>query len=160
MKILIATDGSEYSRAAAKKSCGMLEIDKQTTIRIFSVAENILPYTHYGITDEYLAIARKSALEIAENAVDEARHLIRETLESLNVVLETKTVIGFPKEAILDEAENWEADLIVVGSHGRGFLGRMFLGSVSNAIVKHAKCSVLVVRASESELAGNKADSE
>ena len=50
------------------------------------------------------------------------------------------------KEIILDEAERWGADLIVVGSHGRRGLKRLWLGSVSQAVVSQAKCSVEIVR--------------
>ena len=52
------------------------------------------------------------------------------------------------KEQIIELAREWGADLIVVGSHGRGFWGRL-LGSVSTGVVHHAPCSVLVVRKRE-----------
>jgi nucleotide-binding universal stress UspA family protein len=54
--------------------------------------------------------------------------------------------VGSPKEAILDEAERWGADLIVVGSHGYGAIQRLFLGSVSLAVATNALCSVEIVR--------------
>ncbi|MFN8657431.1 MAG: universal stress protein [Candidatus Obscuribacterales bacterium] len=57
------------------------------------------------------------------------------------VVLET-----FAKDAIIDTAQDWHADLIVVGSHGRRGLSRFLLGSVSQAVVAHAPCSVAVIR--------------
>jgi nucleotide-binding universal stress UspA family protein len=53
---------------------------------------------------------------------------------------------GHPKEVILDEAEKWDADLIVVGSHGYRGWQRFLLGSVSQAIASHAPCSVQIVR--------------
>jgi nucleotide-binding universal stress UspA family protein len=55
-------------------------------------------------------------------------------------------VAGSPKHTILEEAEAFNADLIVLGSHGRGRVERFLLGSVSLAVVTHAKCSVEVVR--------------
>jgi nucleotide-binding universal stress UspA family protein len=55
-------------------------------------------------------------------------------------------VKGHPKHAIVDEAETWDADLIVVGSHGYRGLTRLWLGSVSQAVASHAKCSVEIVR--------------
>lgn len=54
--------------------------------------------------------------------------------------------MGSPKQVILDEAESWVADLIIVGSHGYGAWDRFLLGSVSNAVATHAKCSVEIVR--------------
>ena len=47
---------------------------------------------------------------------------------------------------IVEEAQNWEADLIIVGSHGHGFWKRSFLGSTSDKVIHNAPCSVLVVR--------------
>ncbi len=58
-----------------------------------------------------------------------------------SVVVET-----FAKDAIIDTAQDWRADLIVVGSHGRRGLSRFLLGSVSQAVVAHAPCSVAVIR--------------
>ncbi|PKN59600.1 MAG: universal stress protein, partial [Deltaproteobacteria bacterium HGW-Deltaproteobacteria-11] len=53
---------------------------------------------------------------------------------------------GQPKEVILDEAENWGADLIIVGSRGHGAVRRFLLGSVSFAVALNAPCSVEIVR--------------
>jgi nucleotide-binding universal stress UspA family protein len=53
---------------------------------------------------------------------------------------------GEPREEILAMAEAWPADAIVVGSHGRKGLDRVLLGSVSDGVVRHAACSVMVVR--------------
>lgn len=53
---------------------------------------------------------------------------------------------GNAKEVILDEAQKWAADLIVVGSHGRRGFRRLLLGSVSEAVAMNAHCSVVVVR--------------
>ena len=57
---------------------------------------------------------------------------------------------GDPGEAIIDAAQAEGADMIVVGSHGRGAVGRFLIGSVSDHIVRHASCPVLVVRSSAS----------
>jgi nucleotide-binding universal stress UspA family protein len=60
--------------------------------------------------------------------------------------ISTMVVKGSPERELIDVATEWRADLIVVGSHGRGFWGRLTLGSVTDAVVHHAPCSVLVVR--------------
>ena len=53
---------------------------------------------------------------------------------------------GDPETAITDYAKKWGADLIVVGSHDRSRVERFLLGSVSESIVKHAPCSVLIIK--------------
>jgi nucleotide-binding universal stress UspA family protein len=58
----------------------------------------------------------------------------------------TKILDGLPADVIVEEARDWSADLIVVGSHGYGFMKRMLLGSVAGAVVANAPCSVHVVR--------------
>jgi nucleotide-binding universal stress UspA family protein len=56
---------------------------------------------------------------------------------------------GEPGEAIVDAAASEQVDMVVVGSHGRGSMSRLFIGSVSEYVVRHAPCPVLVVRARE-----------
>ncbi|NNE99503.1 MAG: universal stress protein [Pyrinomonadaceae bacterium] len=152
MRILLAVDGSEFSFAAARKCCEMIRIDENTEVRIVSVIETITPAEPFGMSDEYLAIAQKAARGVAEQTLEDTRQTMYKLLSDIDLDIETRSIEGKPKEAILDEAKKWEADLIVLGSQGRGFWGRMLLGSVSSAVVKYAPCSVLVVR---TEAAGN-----
>jgi nucleotide-binding universal stress UspA family protein len=60
--------------------------------------------------------------------------------------IETAVIEGEPKVVIIEEAERWGADLIVVGCHGYGPVKRFLLGSVSLAVAVHAPCSVEIVR--------------
>jgi nucleotide-binding universal stress UspA family protein len=69
-----------------------------------------------------------------------------DALKDAGVSTETAVREGDPRSAIVDEADEWGADLIVVGSHGRTGLKRWLLGSVAQAVVGHASCSVEVVR--------------
>ena len=65
---------------------------------------------------------------------------------SLGVAVDFLVWEGDPGEAIIDAAQAEGADMIVVGSHGRGTVGRVLIGSVSDHVVRHASCPVLVVR--------------
>jgi nucleotide-binding universal stress UspA family protein len=77
--------------------------------------------------------------------VEAAKKLLRDALGALSVT--TKIVEGIPKDMIVQEAQDWGADLIVLGSHGYGRVRRVVLGSVAGAVVAKAPCSVQVVRA-------------
>jgi nucleotide-binding universal stress UspA family protein len=63
--------------------------------------------------------------------------------------IETRVIDGSPKEEIVEEAETWGADLILIGSHGYGNVKRFMLGSVLQAVATHAPCSVEIVRESQ-----------
>ena len=65
-------------------------------------------------------------------------------LEGLKVIAALE--VGDAKSRILDVAEEWHADLIVLGSHGRKGVNRFLMGSVSEAVARHACCSVEIVR--------------
>ena len=146
MKNLIATDGSEFSLRAARKFAEWALFNETTEIKIVSVAETIDRGDVFGVSDEYLEIVRGAAESAAEAAVEEVKSELSELLGDSDVKIETLAVPGNPAKVILEEATSWGADLIVVGSQGRGFWGRLLLGSVSSALTRHAPCSVLVVR--------------
>jgi nucleotide-binding universal stress UspA family protein len=84
---------------------------------------------------------RQQAQNVLDSAIQKLRSKLPKTI-SLDEALQP----GSPRTVILDEAESWGANLIVVGSHGYRAWERFLLGSVSQAVVSHAKCSVEVVR--------------
>ena len=96
-----------------------------------------------GLTD-YYDEADKMAKKFAEDAVKSAADLLQNKHPALFIT--TAVINGSPRKVILNEAEEFGADLIVVGSHGRGAIERFLLGSVSQAVALHAKCSVEIVR--------------
>jgi nucleotide-binding universal stress UspA family protein len=93
-----------------------------------------------GSYDEADEIAQKHA----EDAVKIASEIIIEKNPALS--MSSKVINESPKQGILNEAERFDADLIVVGSHGQSALSRFLLGSVSHAVALHAHCSVEIVR--------------
>jgi len=149
MKILIATDGSDFSRTAIEKCCGILNLTDNPQIKIVSVYEQMAPMATepFAISAQYyqemMDLARKQCETFAADSAEQ----IKKSLSDSNLSVETEVKLGAPARVIIDEAKDWNADLIVVGSHGRGFWGRLTIGSVSDAIVHHAPCSVLIARA-------------
>lgn len=148
MKILIATDGSEFSRVAIERCCRLLAISAETTIKILSVYEQMAPMATepFAVSAQYyqemMDLERKQCLSFVADSAEQ----IKKSFPGADLNIETEVILGSPVRVIVDEAKDWKADLIVVGSHGRGFWGRLTLGSVSDAIVHHAPCSVLIAR--------------
>lgn len=146
MKVLIPTEGSDFSKAAIKKCCRMFDESENTEIEIFAVAEPAyMSAEPFAVSADYIHDIDAATLKKATEDAAEAEAEIRKELPGTAGVT-AKVVTGSPKQAIVEEAENWGADLIVMGSHGYGFWQRALLGSVSNFVVHHAPCSVLVVR--------------
>ncbi len=148
-RILVATDGSEFSTAALK-SVAARPWPKDAELKIISVPEFALwlgefPYFQLEQVEEL----NRSALDAAKAAVAQGKEiLLRAGLAvTTNVPVEREA----PAKTILDEAKKWNADLIVVGSHGRRGFDRLAMGSVSESLAMNAHCSVEVVRPSPSK---------
>ncbi len=83
------------------------------------------------------------------HAIEEAQDRMKSVTEKLlrmNYTAEAKVGMGDPAFAILEQAHASQADLIVMGTHGRGGLARFLMGSVSHSVLHHANCPVLIVR--------------
>ena len=147
MKILIAIDGSEYSNAAVDECCRMVLRPADAEVMIVSAYENAYPMAAepFAISADYYQQLDDAVREQSNGFLESARNQITSHFPEANFPLNTEVLRGSPAQQIVEKAEEWGADVIVVGSHGRGFWGRL-LGSVSNAVVHHAPCSVLVVR--------------
>lgn len=147
MRVLLATEGSEFSQAAIEKCCQMFAESDNTEIRIIMAVEPMIPPTEpFAVSADYVREIDEAARKQAREVVSKAEAEIRNRFPTLADDLTTIVATGSPAQAVVEEAESWGADVIVTGSHGHGFWKRAWLGSVSNAIVHHAPCSVLVVR--------------
>jgi nucleotide-binding universal stress UspA family protein len=144
MKILLAIDGSKFTDAVVNNLIGRKWPDG-SEVRVISVA-----HTFPHVTDPLLiGLAcqldmEKAEVERANRAAAEAAKKVARKVPDLKV--STTVPTGSPKELIVEEAEKWQADLIMMGSHGYGATHRFLLGSVSQAVVVQAPCSVEVVR--------------
>ena len=143
MKILLAIDGSPCSDAAVAE-IARWPWSPQSEVRIVTVDVPVDPGVTRGSPSTAFDALVSAQRAEAQNHLRKAVATLAERAPGLRatpVLLE-----GLPKDAIVNEAERWGADLVVVGSHGYGPIRRFFLGSVSLFVTHHAPCSVLVVR--------------
>jgi len=123
-KILVSTDGSKYSDAAALEAISIAKRCGSELI-VLSVA------------------ARDTNLAVAKESVER----VRQIAEKEGIKVESLTLSGIPYEVIVSTADQKSADLTVVGSHGRTGVKRLLMGSVTERVIGHSKSAVLVVKA-------------
>jgi nucleotide-binding universal stress UspA family protein len=152
MKILLAVDGSPCSDAAVE-AVSRRPWPEGSLVKVLSAFE--LPTPLAPLTPEAWSLPLNYFEEMdvalrkqAQIIVDQALEKLKSTLDK-TIAIDGQCIPGPPRTVILDEAETWGADLIVVGSHGYRAWERFLLGSVSHSVVSHAKCSVEVVRCPE-----------
>jgi nucleotide-binding universal stress UspA family protein len=142
MKILLAVDGSPASHDATDE-VARRSWPTGSVVRVLSAVPPFVPTAaEFMPTAAAFDDFTREQLAQAEGVVTEAG----ERIAAPGLTVETVVRHGDPRTAILSEADEWNADLIVLGSHGRTGLSRLLLGSVAQAVVGHAHCSVEVVR--------------
>lgn len=142
-KILLATDGSENAAEATRAAA---DLSKRSGAELYVVHawHKPLEYTYPGVPKP-MDVASAFQLQAEEILRRELGRLDRLEVE----VTESYLEMGRPSDVILNLSEQVGVDLIVVGSRGRGAFRRLALGSVSEEVVHHASCPVLVVRDGE-----------
>ncbi|HVB98948.1 MAG TPA: universal stress protein [Candidatus Dormibacteraeota bacterium] len=140
MKILLAIDDSAFSQTATETLVAQLP-KEDTEVLVLHVVEpisiSVPPEMASGYYPELNDQAEKGQ-KLVEGAV--------QALQAAGFKATSRVEKGDPRSAILDQAAAWPADLIVLGSHGRRGLIRFLLGSVAEAVARHARCSVEIVR--------------
>jgi len=144
MKILLAVDGSENSQFAIEQVIRR-PWPSGSVVRLILVCRPFpySPFVDPGLSEEAVKFD-ENMRERGSKDADCAARLIRDKAPGLKV--EVEVLQGSPEKMIIEEAERWGADLIMVGSHGYSQIHRFLLGSVAQSVVLHAPCSVEVVR--------------
>ncbi|MFN3740462.1 MAG: universal stress protein [Thermodesulfovibrionales bacterium] len=128
--IVIATDASKFSEKAAEEA---IELAKQTGASLYAIA-----------------VTRPDATAERIKESEDALIRIKTTCQKEGVKIETEHIQNRPHEkiyeAIIEFAKRHNADLIVVGSHGRTGLSKLLMGSVAERVIGHSECGVLVVK--------------
>jgi nucleotide-binding universal stress UspA family protein len=152
MKILLAVDGSPCSETAIDE-VARRPWPVDTQMRVVSIVETPAPLVADPqlMASSYFEEAEKICRRQAEDAVKLAAAKLGSG-QNGDPLVSTQVLNGSAKRTIVEEAEAWGADLIVVGSHGYRSWERMLLGSVSQAVAAHAKCSVEIVRCRKTEV--------
>jgi nucleotide-binding universal stress UspA family protein len=147
MRILLAIDGSQCSQAAMQALKNQFRAEDAEVHVLHAIDwPHLFPDSFSfaagpefaGEFQLFTDRERRKAHELADAAAVSFR---KAGFRAASVVMECD-----PKKAILDYAARWNPDLIVVGSHGRRGIDRIVLGSVSEAVARHAHCSVQIMR--------------
>jgi len=152
MKIIVATDGTrqgEGAIAALKK----FTLDHQDEVKVICVVDMSVPIgvDVYGGFLPDTAGLENAARENAQRILDASIGAINGMSANESAAVGGELLFGSPDSRIVEAAENFGADLVIVGSHGYNRWERLLLGSVSDSVVHHAPCSVLVVRTRDEE---------
>jgi nucleotide-binding universal stress UspA family protein len=143
MKILLAVDGSRFSDAAVEAVMRHAP-PQDTEVRVLHVVEppSLMVSREMRARDPHFK-------ELWQETEQQAEAMVRKAAEPLRAKgLRVSTAVekGDPKSRIIDVAAKWNADLIVLGSHGRRGVERFLMGSVAENVTRYASCSVAVVR--------------
>ncbi len=148
MKVLLAVDGSPCSKLAIDSIANRVW-PADTFFKVLTVLEPFHPELA-GWHSGYVPLA----LEAQQERMNEARALVEETAGLLGKIgdsapdaVTSEVLEGNVKERIVECAREWHADMIVMGSHGRQGIEKLLLGSVSQAVLTEAPCSVEIVKA-------------
>lgn len=142
-KILVPYDGSNGSKKAVEHAIGLAKtLSERPKITLLNVID-----IHYIVQiSESIYIDMESLEEYSKSILTSIKDDIKEDLP-----IDTLIRSGRPWEEIVEEAKSGEYDIIIMGSHGLGFIDRLLLGSTAEGVVRRAECPVLVVKSEQED---------
>lgn len=146
MHALIATDGSEVSVDAARKAVALL---RPTRVTLLSIADTSIADDSGAGGFEGNLLSPAESQRAREAILAEGDDEVATTLQAIGLdpsIVEHRVVEGSAGPMICQVAEDLSPDVVVVGSHGRGFFKRVVIGSVSEHVARHCSAPVLVIR--------------
>ncbi len=146
MHALIATDGSEVSVDAARKGVALLN---PTKVTLLTVADTSISEDSGAGGFEGNLLSPEESQRARDAILDEGQDELADTIQAIGVdpsIVDRRLVEGASGQMIVHVAGEIDADVIVVGSHGRGWFKRVVIGSISEYVVHHSPIPVLVVR--------------
>lgn len=151
-KILVPVDGSKYSQDAAEYAVKISKLMKAKIVALHVVHLPTYPYAYSaGEGMSPVAIPTPLPLDVSDEEKKDAKKLVdnvAKMAKDAGVDVEMKIIERHPSvpDAIIQFAEQNGVDLIIIGTKGRTGIRRFLLGSVTESVVHHAHCPVLVVR--------------
>jgi nucleotide-binding universal stress UspA family protein len=139
MRILLAVDGSRYSADVVDAVISRSQ-PETGVVRVLSAVEP------EKVIDSSVPDANKAAMQTPLKATEELVEWVADSLTSHGFLAGTIVKPGDPREVIVNEAADWQADLIVMGAYGHSGVKNWQIGSVAESVAKHARCSVELVR--------------
>jgi nucleotide-binding universal stress UspA family protein len=140
--IVVATDGSPFSAAAASEAIGIARLNKSRLTVI-----SVVPAELAAPTDIDFASASREKLADAEmKSAEKNAKAVKDAAQKEGIDVKAFVMTGKPADAIIETAKDAKADLVVVGSHGRTGLDRLLMGSVAERVIVLSSCAVLVVK--------------
>jgi nucleotide-binding universal stress UspA family protein len=144
-KILVAIDGSPLSDKAAEEAVRMAAGNpSQFKSKIYAVL--VLPNAPRNTFTDFVPSRPITESKEWEELRQRIFYVIEKDAAEAGIPLEAKVAYGDPADELINFADKEQVDVIVIGSTGKGFLKRKLLGSVSDKVARHAKCSVYIVR--------------
>jgi nucleotide-binding universal stress UspA family protein len=150
MKILVAVDGSKASDRAIAKALS-LAVPTQSEVVLLTVVEPLSSYLPEVMmpTGDWVGLRGFPDIELEKKILIAGETNLQralETCKAADIECMTRLETGLPRDAICRVAKEEEPDFLVVGSRGLGSVERLMLGSVSDYVVHHSSCAVIVVR--------------
>jgi nucleotide-binding universal stress UspA family protein len=145
MKILLAVDDSEFSEAATKKLAAEIR-PQDSEVLVLEVVEPLVSMIPPEASPDDVPVAVTEQHEQLEQANETVTHAAEALRNAGFAKVQARVIEGSIRPGILSAAEEWHADLIVLGTHGRTGLKKFLLGSVAESIAEEAHCSTLIVR--------------
>ena len=144
-KVLFTTDGSRFAEDSLPYAVDLAKQCK-ADLEVLTVIENPVFYGTPEATALYDAEFYRSLSSELEKLAQASLDRATKAAAAAGVKATAKIRRGSPADEVVAESKEWGADVIVLSTHGRTGLGRLFLGSVANAVVHHAPCPVLLHR--------------
>ena len=146
-RVLVPIDFSEHSKRIVSYATRTASRHNSTIylLHVFQIPDYlVIPYA----PQREISAGARSQLDAAELEARENLEAVAQELSNRGIKVQAYLRVGYPFDEIVLVANHFDVDLIIIGSHGRGGISRLLVGSTAERVVEHAPCPVLVVKGS------------